>query len=65
MARRRQRRPRGEAHLHGPQFEYHENGPSLACSGFAVLTFKDGMLKTPELCEVIDGQAWFRGEVVA
>lgn len=51
--------------LHGPQFEYHENSPSAACSGFAVLTFKDGKLIPPELVEVLDGQAWFRGEVVA
>lgn len=53
------------ADLHSPQFEYHENGPSLACSGFVVLTFKDGDLCPPELCEVRDGKAWFRGEVVA
>ena len=53
------------ADLHGPQFEYHENGPSPSCSGFAVLTFKDGKLLPPELCEVIDGQAYFRGEVMA
>lgn len=53
------------ADLHGPQFEYHENGPTHACSGFVVLTFKDGKLLPPELCEVIDGKAYFRGEVVA
>lgn len=50
---------------HGPQFEYTENSPSAACSGFAVLTFKDGRMLPPELCEVIDGRAYFRGEVVA
>lgn len=49
----------------GAQFEYTEHGPSAACSGFAVLTFANDFLKPPELCEVIDGQAWFRGEVVA
>lgn len=49
----------------GPQFEYTENSPSAACSGFAVLTFNDGRLLPPELCEVIDGRAYFRGEVVA
>ena len=48
----------------GPQFEYAENGPSPACSGFAVLTFKDGLLLPPELCEVIEGKAYFRGQVV-
>lgn len=53
------------ADLHGPQFEYHENGPTDACSGFVVLTFADGLLCPPELCEVINGKAWFRGEVVA
>ena len=50
---------------HGPQFEYVENSPSAACSGFAVLTFHNGRMIPPELCEVIDGKAWFRGEVVA
>lgn len=48
----------------GPQFEYSENGPSPACSGFAVLTFKDGQLHPPELCEVIEGRAYWRGQVV-
>lgn len=51
--------------LHGPQTEYAENSPSPHCAGFAVLTFKDGLLTPPELCEVINGKAWFRGEVVA
>lgn len=51
--------------LHGPAFEYHENGPSSACSGFAVLTFRGGELLPPELCEVIRGKAYFRGQVVA
>lgn len=53
------------ADLHGPQFEYHENGPSPACSGFVVLTFVDGQLMPPELCEVIGDRAYFRGKVVA
>ena len=48
----------------GPQFEYAENGYSPACSGFAVLTFKDGRLLPPEICEVIEGRALWRGEVV-
>lgn len=48
----------------GPQFEYAENGAAPHCSGFAVLTFKDGQLLPPELCEIIQGRAWFRGEVV-
>lgn len=50
---------------HGPQFEYTENAPSPACSGFAVLTFVNGHLAPPELCEVIDGRAWFRGQIIA
>lgn len=48
----------------GPQFEYAENAPSPHCAGFAVLTFKDGRLLPPELCEVIEGRAMFRGQVV-
>jgi len=48
----------------GPQFEYLENNATPWCSGFAVLTFKDGKLLPPELCEVIDGVAYFRGEAV-
>lgn len=53
------------ADLHGPAFEYHENGPSPACSGFAVLSFRDGELLPPELCEVMRGKAFFRGEIIA
>ena len=45
-------------------FDYAEGGPDHA-QGFAVLTFKDGKLLPPELCEVLDGDAIFRGEVVA
>lgn len=51
--------------LDGPATEYTENGPTSACEGFAVLTFRNGILTPPELCEVIAGKAWFRGEVVA
>jgi len=51
--------------LHGPQMEYAENSPSQACSGFVVLTWNDGELLPPEMCEVIDGKAYFRGRVVA
>jgi hypothetical protein len=47
-----------------PQFDYCENNPVPWTSGFAVLTFKDGRLLPPELCSVIDGVAYFRGEVV-
>lgn len=48
----------------GPQFEYLENNSTPWCSGFAVLTFKDGMILPPELCEVIEGHAYFRGKLV-
>ena len=49
---------------HGPQFEYLENAATPWCSGFAVLTFRDGELAPPELVEVISDRAWFRGEVI-
>ena len=49
----------------GPQFEYAENNPSPACSGFAVLTWSEGRLLPPELCEVFDGRAHWRGQVIA
>ena len=49
---------------HGPQFEYAENSPGPMCAGFVVLTYKDGRLLPPELCEVIEGRAYFRGQVV-
>ena len=48
----------------GPQFEYTEYNPKPWCAGFAVLTFRDGKLMPPELVEVIDGRACFRGEYV-
>lgn len=47
-----------------PQFDYAENNPSPHTSGFAVLKFVDGKLLPPELCEVIDNKAYFRGELV-
>ena len=54
------------ADVSGPQFGYTEDNPTAWCSGFAVLTFdKDGRLLMPELCEVIDGVAYFRGQRVA
>lgn len=50
---------------HGAQFTYAEDNPSPHCSGFAVLTFADdGRLLPPELCEVIDDIAYFRGEAI-
>lgn len=49
----------------GDQFRYMEEAPTSGASGFAVLTFKNGMLLPPELCEVINGVAYFRGQEVA
>ena len=48
----------------GPQFTYVQGGPLNWCSGFAVLTYRGGRLLQPELVEVIDGRAWFRGEEI-
>ena len=48
----------------GDQFRYLENNPVPWCQGFAVLRFRDGLLLPPELCEVVDGNAYFRGEIV-
>lgn len=52
------------AEPYGEQFTYTECNPVNWCSGFAVLTFRNGKLLPPELCEVIDGEAFFRGEKV-
>lgn len=48
----------------GDQFSYMEDNPCPWASGFAVLTFEHGRLLPPELCEVIDGVAYFRGKRV-
>lgn len=49
----------------GPQFAYMEQGPRNWRSGFAVLTFIDGILMPPELCQVLsEGVAWFRGNKI-
>lgn len=55
------------ATIDGGQFEYAEDNPKNWRSGFAVLTFYNGKLMPPELCEVIDeneGLIYFRGEVI-
>lgn len=52
------------AEIYGDQFTYTEGNPVNWASGFAVLTIKDGMLLPPELCEVIEGVAYFRGKEV-
>lgn len=55
------------AAISGDQFTYTEDNPVNHRSGFAVLTFIDGRLMPPELCEVIDedaGLAYFRGQIL-
>jgi hypothetical protein len=52
------------AEPYGDQFVYTEENPVNWCSGFCVLTIKDGILLPPELCEVLDGVAYFRGKEV-
>ena len=50
----------------GPQFAYGEDNPSQANSGFLVLPFiRNGHLIEPEVCRVIDGEAWWRRQRVA
>ena len=49
-------------------FTYSEDSPKNHRSGFAVLTFHEGKLMPPELCEVIDeeeGLVYFRGQVIS
>lgn len=48
----------------GDQFNYMEDNPVPWCQGFAVLKFQNGRLLPPELCEVIEGTAYFRGEAI-
>lgn len=55
------------ADVWGDQFSYTEDGTRNHRSGFAVLTFYEGKLMPPELCEVIDeeeGLVYFRGVVI-
>jgi hypothetical protein len=47
------------------QFAYLEHNPVPWASGFAVLTFRNGVLLPPELVEVIDGEAFFRSCKIA
>lgn len=49
----------------GPQFAYIEQGPRNWRSGFAVLTFVDGVMMPPELVQVVDeGKVFFRGNIL-
>lgn len=55
------------ADVWGEQFSYTEDSTRNHRAGFAVLTFYNGKLMPPELCEVIseeDGLVYFRGEVI-
>lgn len=55
------------ASVDGPQFDYRLGTPSDWRSGFAVITFKDGILMPPEFCTVIDEDkelVFFRGKAV-
>ena len=46
----------------GVQMEYVEQGPRNWRSGFAVLTFRDGLRMPPELAQAVEEDAiWFRG----
>jgi hypothetical protein len=44
-----------------PCFAYGKALPRQWTPGWAVLTVRNGKLLAPELCEVVDGAAWFRG----
>jgi hypothetical protein len=46
-------------------FHYTYAAPRLWTPGFVVLTWRDGVLMPPELCEVVQGVAWFRGKALA
>ncbi len=48
-----------------PCFRYRMATPGLWTPGFAVLTWRNGHLLPPELCEVSAGTAWFRGKAIA
>lgn len=46
---------------HWPIFRYLRGKPTTWCGGWVVLTIRDGRLLSPEVCEVMNGAAWFRG----
>lgn len=53
------------ADVWGPQFNYVEDGPRNWRSGFAVLTFKGGILMPPEIAMVVgEDEVFFRGKVI-
>jgi predicted phosphodiesterase len=48
----------------GDHMSYGEDNPKNHCSGFAVLSIRNGRLIQPEFCAVLDGIAYFRGQKV-
>jgi len=46
------------------QFAYALGNPLNWSQGFAVLTYRDGVLLEPEFCRVLNGTAYFRGNAV-
>jgi predicted phosphodiesterase len=50
--------------VEGDHMSYGEDNPKNHCSGFAVLTIKNGRLIQPEFCAVLDGIPYFRGAKV-
>jgi hypothetical protein len=53
------------ANIDDPAFFYTEDSPVNWRSGLAVLTFWEGKLMPPELCEVIsEGIVYFRGKII-
>lgn len=52
------------AEVDGDHMGYGEDNPKNHCSGFAVLTIRNGRLIQPEFCAVLDGIAYFRGQAV-
>ena len=52
------------AEVDGDHMVYGEDSPKNHCSGFAVLTIRNGRLIQPEFCAVLDGIAYFRGQAV-
>ena len=50
--------------VEGDHMAYGEDNPKNHCSGFAVLTIRDGRLIQPEFCAVLDGVPYFRGAPV-
>jgi predicted phosphodiesterase len=48
-----------------PCFRYLRGRPIAWTQGWVVLTVRRGRLLQPETCEVLDGEAWFRGQMLA